>query len=155
MNCAWLENERVDVVVAVLDWRGLEVWGDGAALAMGWDGWLVDGLRSEPVSSDEPPPLLHRAFALLLVFLLRLLLRAGFCGVVSPGRAWGWGSESRDDDEVRSEADSVVEEPELAMVRAWAEPFCGGRWAERFGVEACEGAPLFGDVDAIVAASSS
>jgi hypothetical protein len=104
----------------------------------------VGGLRSEPVSSEEPAPLLHRAFA--LVDFLRLVCGAGFWGVVGPARPWGVGSESRDEDEVSSERDSVVEEPELAAAVACACPWDTGRTAGRLGADAGEAcAPLFGD----------
>jgi hypothetical protein len=93
----------------------------------------VGGLRSEPVSSEEPPPLLHRAFALL--DFLRLVLGAGF---------WGVGSESRDDDEVSSDMDSAVEEPELAAAVACGCPLETGKKAARIGAGEAW-APLFGD----------
>lgn len=79
----------------------------------------MEDLWSGAGSCEAAPPLFHRAFGLVL-FLLRLVFRAGFCGVVSVGRAWGWGSESCDEDDVRSEADSKVEEPELARTTALA-----------------------------------
>jgi hypothetical protein len=99
-------------------------------------------LRSEPVSSEEPPPLLHLPVDLPECF--RLLLRAGFWGVVGALRPRGLGSESRDDDDVNSEIDSVVEEPELARAVACAWALATEKNAGRLGVgEAC-GAPLFG-----------
>jgi hypothetical protein len=102
----------------------------------------VGGLRSEPVSSEEPPPLLHRAFALL--DFLRLVLGAGFWGVVGPLRPGGVGSESRDDDEVSSDMDSAVEEPELAAAVACGCPLETGKKAARIGAGEAW-APLFGD----------
>jgi hypothetical protein len=98
-------------------------------------------LRAAPVSSEEPSPLLHLAFALF--DFLRLVLDAGFWGVVGPLRPWKAGSESRDDDDVSSDRDSVVEEPELAMAFACGGPLGRGKKAGRFGAgAAC--APLFG-----------
>jgi hypothetical protein len=101
-------------------------------------------LRSEPVSSEEVPPLLHRAADLL--DCVRLLLRACFWGMVSAPRLGAVGRESRDDCEVNSGRDSVVEEPELAMAFACV-------WAAGSGeVAACEdeGAPLFGGAGSMV-----
>jgi hypothetical protein len=102
----------------------------------------VGGLRSEPVSSDEPPPLLH--LPVDLFECLRRLVRACFWGVVGTMRPGGLGSESRDDDDVNSDSDSVVEEPELAMTVACGWALAREKNAGRLGVvEAC-GAPLFG-----------
>ena len=103
----------------------------------------MGGLRSAAVSSEEPPPLLHLPVDFVGVF--RLLLRDCFWGVVGPLRPWGCGNESRDDDGVNSDSDSVVDDAELAMAFACGWPLAMAKYAERLGVvEAC-GAPLFGD----------
>lgn len=69
-------------------------------------------------------------------------MRACFWGVVV---AAGAGRESRDEDEVSSEVDSVVEEPALAAAFAGTRPLGGGRDAGRVRmVIFCVGAPLFG-----------
>lgn len=94
---------------------------------MGSAGCDVGGLRSDPVSSDEPPPLLHLPPDLFDCF--RLLLRTCFWGVIGALRPWGLGSESRDDDDVTSEKDSVVEEPELAITVACGWPLGMGKYA--------------------------
>lgn len=100
-------------------------------------------MRSAPVSSEEPPPLLHLPVDFVGVF--RLLLRDCFWGVVGPLRPWGCGNESRDDDGVNSDSDSVVDDAELAMAFACGWPLAMAKYAGRLGVvEAC-GAPLFGD----------
>jgi hypothetical protein len=112
----------------------------------GSKGCEVGGLRSEPVSSENVPPLLHRAADLL--GWVRLLLRACFWGVVSAPRLGAVGSESRDECEVNSESDSVAEEPELAVAFA-----CVGAAGSRATVVcACEdgGAPLFGGANSMV-----
>lgn len=141
MNRGWL----VEAVLVAIEgcWRVLDaVGGERAALCAGSTGCEVGGLRSEPVSSDEPPPLLHRPVDLFECF--RLVVRACFWGVVGALRPGGLGSESRDDDDVNSEKDSVVEEPELAMAVACGWPLATEKKAGRGGVvEAC-GAPLFG-----------
>jgi hypothetical protein len=87
MNRAWLDDELLEVEVVMLCWRCLDaVWGDGTALCARFErNLMLGGWRSGPVSSEEPPPLLHLAFD--LVFLFRRLFRAGFCGVLSPVRA--------------------------------------------------------------------
>jgi hypothetical protein len=139
MKCAWLVDALLVAIVG--GWRVLDADGGERADTAGWE---VGGLGSVAVSSEEPPPLLHRAFDLL--DFLRLVFGVCFWGVVGPLRPGGVGSESRDDDEVNSDMDSVVEEPELAMAVACGSPLDTGKNAGRFGAgEAC--APLFG-VDA-------
>jgi hypothetical protein len=141
MNRVWLVEPLL--VAREGCWRILDaVWGERAALCADSTGCEVGGLRSEPVSSEEPPPLLHRLVDLFECF--RLLLRAGFWGVVGPLRPGGVGSESRDEDDVNSDIDSVVEDPELAMAVACGCALAMGKNAGRLDVgEAC-GAPLFG-----------
>jgi hypothetical protein len=141
MNRVWL----VKAVLVAIEGCGRvldAVEGERAALCADSTGWEVGGLRSEPVSSEEPPPLLHLPVDLFECF--RLLLRACFWGVVGPSRPEGFGSESRDEDDVNSDRDSVVEEPELAMTVACGWPLARGMNAGRWGVgEGC-GAPWFG-----------
>jgi hypothetical protein len=103
----------------------------------------VGGVRSRAVSSSEPFSLVHLLFDLF--DLLRLLLRAGFWGVVSPPRIRASGTESRDDCDVNSESDSVVEDPELAVTFACVCAGAIGKRPGRFAVAGCEVAPLFGD----------
>ena len=71
-------------------------------------------------------------------------MRACFWGVVSRPRAWPTGRESRDECEVNSDSDSVVEEPELAVTFACVWPVDSGKKAARFAFAVCTGAPLFG-----------
>jgi hypothetical protein len=132
--------------VAMEGWRCLAVgWGDWALLCADFDGCEVDGFRSEPVSSEEPP-LCHLAFG-RVVGLLRLLLRACFCGVVSPARVWAAaaGAASREDDEVRSEEVSAADEAELARGFAWDCGFCRITYLGPVeGAGGSVGAPLLG-----------
>ena len=117
MNRVWLGKALV--VAREGCWRVLDaVWGERAALWADSTGVEVGGLRSEPVSSEEAGGLLHLPTDLVECF--RLLLRADFWGVVGPLRPGGLGRESRDDDDVNSEIDSVAENPELAMAVACA-----------------------------------
>jgi hypothetical protein len=58
---------------------------------------------------------------------------------------WATGRESRDEDEVNSDSDSVVEEPGLAATFACVYPEGSGKKTGRFAVGVCESAPLFGD----------
>lgn len=137
MNRVWLVDEVEEVMLP----RGR--WVDaGCGERADCEGWAVGGLRSEPVSSEEPPPLVPRAVGLF--GLARLVLRAGFWGLVSRLRAGAGGSESRDENDVSSEADSAVEEPELAMAMACECPLGGDTMAGK-ATAAGEGAPLFGD----------
>lgn len=100
---------------------------DGALFLMGDD---ARDLWSEPENSKEPP-LCHLAVALF--DLLRLLYRRCFCvaGVWLPASANV--KESCDDHENKSEVDSVVEEPELAIaatcewLMAWDKKVGRGR----------------------------
>jgi hypothetical protein len=65
--------------------------------------------------------------------------------VLSPRRTSAAGRESRDECEVNSESESVVEEePELAVAFACGRLVESGKKAARFGVGVCDGAPLFG-----------
>lgn len=111
---------------------GDEVWAEVWSLVRG--AWGSDVLRSEPVLSEEPGPLLLH----LGVFcaLARREVLPCFWGVVSPRRSSAGGSsvgiESRDDDDdVSSERDLEalvgVSEPadRLARVGGWAS----GEWA--------------------------
>jgi hypothetical protein len=141
MKRVWLVAALLVAIVG--GWRVLDAdWGERAALCADSAGWEVGGLPSGPVSSEEPPPLLHLGLDLLDFF--RRVFGVCFWGVVGPLRPWGVGSESRDDDEVNSGVDSVVEEPKLAMAVAWGCPLDTEKKAGRFGAgEAC--APLFGD----------
>lgn len=103
------------------------------------------GLRSEPVSSEEPaPPLLHRGAGLCCLGRLAFL---GCFWVLSPRRTSAagsrTGSESRDEDDVNSEGESVVEASELAMALACVYARGRANRAGCGGVAACAGSASF------------
>lgn len=124
---------------------GLCLWdgvGDCAAFRAASEGCDVGGVRVGPDASSEALPLVH--LALDLLDLLRLLLRACFCGVVGPLEGWPKGSESLDECEVNSACDSAVEEPELAVAFACVGAGTAAAMADELAISACERAPLSG-----------
>ena len=126
---------------------GQVFWGEAGELYLA--GWDAGALRSEPVSSEEPaPPLLH--LELCFCDLARLEFFACFWDV-SPRRTsaagFSVGSESRDEDDVNSEYEPLVDTSGLATALACGYTRERGENEGWDGVEA-EGRPaLFSNGD--------
>lgn len=122
------------------------LWGDEAALWEVWRGSCgTDGLRSEPVLSEEPGPLLVHLFVLCV--LARRVVLGGFWGVVSRRRSSAGGSsvgiESREGEGVSSDSSALVVVSEPVDALAWGWRWCAGGDGRR-GRAAASRAALFG-----------